>query len=227
MASVREPDFDRLIIELETKSAQLVDGAKQGFQPSRSQLEDFVWKTGRVTRKLVEPERSEACKIFWSECKGILKDIIIVERFNPSVFFAECIRKDIVETNVVACLGKLISYTKRRKSGVITAPKEVLGPADPEAKKRKLDEEQEAAESKRKGKKGKGKGKKGKGQDRNLGDLADRLNSMADSLTRWDDEDSDPDEVCPDLEKFGSCSYGRQCGFASCQKDYGRGLATV
>jgi len=162
MASVREPDFDRLIIELETKSAQLVDGAKQGFQPSRSQLEDFVWKTGRVTRKLVEPERSEACKIFWSECKGILKDIIIVERFNPSVFFAECIRKDIVETNVVACLGKLISYTKRRKSGVITAPKEVLGPADPEAKKRKLDEEQEAAESKRKGKKGKGKGKKGK-----------------------------------------------------------------
>merc|ERR1711920_624375 len=92
-----------------------------------------------------------------SECKGILKTIIEMEKFNPSVFFAECVKTDIVETHVMKTLRTLINYTVRRRDGKINAPDKVLARHDPEEKKRRLEEE---AEEKAK-KKGQGQGQKG------------------------------------------------------------------
>mmetsp|Transcript_52801 Transcript_52801/g.123504 ORF Transcript_52801/g.123504 Transcript_52801/m.123504 type:complete len:262 (+) Transcript_52801:61-846(+) len=61
-----------------------------------------------------------------------------------------------------------------------------------------------------------GRGKsKGKGKIGDWSDLKEKWARMQSSKSngRWDEEDSDPDEECPDLLKHGSCSFGRQCGF--------------
>jgi len=70
-----------------------------------------------------------------------------------------------------------------------------------------------------KGEKGKGRGKgRGKGEkNSDWNDYKDKwarmMSSKVQDTGRWDEEDSDQDENCPDVMKHGSCSYGRQCGF--------------
>merc|ERR1712039_352695 len=211
------------IKELQRKVTQLDRGIKEGKAPTRDQLEQYVWKTGRVLRMLINPEGSFDRKVLWGECKGGLKKVLILEKFNAGVFSTECIKKDIIETDLHIALTKLLKYLEGRASGLIAAdttveqPKPAKDPAlsatleaieaadDMISKWRKTDFGKD---------KGNGKGKKGKkGEDI---DTQEKLRLMAEATeinAKWDEEDSDPDEECPDVRRFGNCSYGRQCGF--------------
>mmetsp|Transcript_65561 Transcript_65561/g.152308 ORF Transcript_65561/g.152308 Transcript_65561/m.152308 type:complete len:212 (+) Transcript_65561:56-691(+) len=209
MANKKDQFFDDLIKELETKVEQIEVGVRTGHTPTRKELESFIWKTGRVIRLLVKPEASEARKIFWSECKGILKEVIVIEKFNPGVFTPNCVREDILEKHLQQMLQKLLKYTKRRKNGEITAPEQVQT-MEVAAKRMKLEQEKKEEEEKKKAEE-----EKVKSGWNSFLDAQEKWKNMADSMARWDEEDSDPDEPCPDIAKFGECSYGRQCCFCN------------
>mmetsp|Transcript_124632 Transcript_124632/g.360558 ORF Transcript_124632/g.360558 Transcript_124632/m.360558 type:complete len:210 (+) Transcript_124632:119-748(+) len=196
------PVFKPLIQELETKVRQVEENVSAGVPASRKDLELYIWKTGRVVRLLVKPEASPAREIFWSECKGILKQCLAIEHFNAGVFRPECVQKDILETHLLKMLEKLLDYTRRRLSGQIAPPDEVQT-VESAAKRARLAKEEKEAEEKKKLE-----------QDWAKQDQAWASWRGGQELqTRWDDVDSDPGEECPDKAKTGSCSYGRQCGF--------------
>lgn len=196
------PVFKALAKELETKVRQVEENISAGVPASRKDLETYIWKTGRVVRLLVKPEASAARDIFWSECKGILKQCIAIEHFNAGIFRPECVHKDVLETHLLKMLSKLLEYTMKRQRGEIEAPSEVMTVESAAKKARKAKEEQEAAEKKR------------LEQEWAREDQAWAARRTGQELQeRWDDVDSDPGEECPDKAKHGSCSYGRQCGF--------------
>jgi len=218
--------LEQVLKELDTKIDQLDTGIRLGQVPSRQDLEKFTWKTGRVVRMLVKPEKSEDRKMFWSECKGILKKVLVIENFNPGVFQSSAVRQDIIETDLLACLQLFKKYTKDRSEGKVAKPDEQLEAVHIAKKAKKALEDEKAAEEAKKaeeegwGGKGKGKGKgKKKGKNKAVddggvwGELGDKWDMLMERKGRWDDGDSDPDEPCPDVEKFGKCSFGRQCGF--------------
>lgn len=186
--------FDALIKELDTKIDQLDTGMQLGHTPTRRELENFTWKTGRVIRQLVKPETSDETRTFWSECKGILKRVLVIEKFNPGVFVADCVREDMIERDLLSTLQKLRKYTQSRADGKIAAPKQALD--EPGAKKVKVQETVKPTVQKPKWE-----------------ELRNKWDAMPLVNTRWDDEESDVDEPCPDLAKTGTCAYGRQCGF--------------
>mmetsp|Transcript_25401 Transcript_25401/g.50854 ORF Transcript_25401/g.50854 Transcript_25401/m.50854 type:complete len:105 (+) Transcript_25401:391-705(+) len=100
-------------------------------------------------------------------------------------------------------LKQLLQYAKKRLDGSIEAPAEVQT-VESAAKKARL-----AAEAKK------------EAEDKKLeedwakeDDLWANWKGGADQdRKRWDDDESDPEELCPDKAKHGSCSYGRQCAF--------------
>mmetsp|Transcript_71684 Transcript_71684/g.186407 ORF Transcript_71684/g.186407 Transcript_71684/m.186407 type:complete len:210 (+) Transcript_71684:75-704(+) len=200
--AIEEAVFDPLIKELDTKVAQLETNAKAQHPPTRKELEIFVWKCGRVVRLLVKPEASNAREIFWSECKGLLKKCLIIEKFNPSSFTSEAVRPDIVENDLLEMLRQLTRYTSQRKSGRIAAPDVVQTLELGEARKRKRETEEEEKKQKEK-------------DDAWQKRRDQKFNSWAfDQMgSKWDDALSDAEEECPDKKKNGSCAYGRQCGF--------------
>jgi len=200
------PVFEPLINELTKKTEQLEENVRAGKAPSRKDLEIYIWKTGRVCRMLVKPQENKSRDIFWSECKGVLKDCIVLEKFNPGVFTPECVRTDIIETNLLSMVKKLLRLTTQRKSGERSAPKEVQ--TLEVALKRKLEAE-EIAEV-----------KKTKEDEEWLAKEDEKWSwkKATDTVKRWDEDDSDLDEECPDVKKHGSCSYGRQCGFCDRNK---------
>lgn len=199
-----EPVFTQLITELEAKYKQTEEMVRAGNAAPRQDIERYIWKTGRVVRLVVLPEKqvTKAREIFWSECKGLLKQCIVLEKFNVGVFTPDSVREDVIESNLLNMLQKLLKYTKQRRSGEIPAPKEVLTMeraqelADKSAK-RKLEElEQQQA--------------KWKKEDAEWWQQKWKENETSKT---WDDVESDPEEPCPDKAKHGNCSYGRQCGF--------------
>mmetsp|Transcript_38832 Transcript_38832/g.77004 ORF Transcript_38832/g.77004 Transcript_38832/m.77004 type:complete len:206 (-) Transcript_38832:161-778(-) len=196
--------FDDLIKELTAKIEQLESGIKSNLTPTRRELEQFVWKTGRVVRLLIKPETDEARKIFWSETKGILKDVMVVEKFNPGSFTSSCVREDVLEKGLLLTLTKLLKYTESRKRGSIAAPNEVQT-METAAKKAKLKEEKEQTEKEVEENKKK----------YEYAGLAEKWSKLADFAEKWDEVDTDPDEPCPDIKQHGNCSYGRQCCFCN------------
>lgn len=196
--------FDSLIKEAETKAQQLNANILGGHAPTRSELEIYVWKTCRVVRQLIKPEANGVGDraIFWSEIKGILKDCLVLEKFNPGVFDQDCVKKDILESNLKTMLENIAKYTKKRQSGKIKAPKEIQTMAHAEQRKRKQQEAEEAAKRK---------------EDEEWWAKEDeRWNNWNQNMAagnRWDDEVSDPEEECPEIKKHGNCAWGRQCGF--------------
>merc|ERR1712146_357792 len=92
--------MEQVLKELDTKIDQLDTGIRLNQIPSRSDLEKFTWKTGRVVRMLVKPEQDADRKLFWSECKGILKKVLNIENFNPGVFQSSAVREDIIEKDL-------------------------------------------------------------------------------------------------------------------------------
>ena len=109
--------------DLNAKIRQIDAGVRQGHVPSGRELEQFGWKTWRVISQLVSPEKSAARKIFWSECKGISKKVLVIENFNAGQFVPQCVREDIFEQDLLATLQRLQTYTKNRQSGVVVTPK--------------------------------------------------------------------------------------------------------
>merc|ERR1740121_3550892 len=133
----------------------------------------------------------------------MLKKCIVLESFNPGVFRAEAIQKDIMEAELLQMLKQLLDYTRKRQAGEIEAPSEVLSVG--EAKKRKLKREQEKEKKMM---------KQWKDEVIRMDDeWANWREGQEVAADRWDDEESDPGEECPDKATFGTCSYGRQCGF--------------
>merc|ERR1712216_229527 len=111
--------FDDLLKELAVKISQLESGIAQGAVPNRSEFEQLVWMTGRVIRVIVKPDKSPERKTFWSECKGWLKDVIVIELFNAGQFTKESVRKDVMEKDLLLCLQKLEKYTRGRSEGKV------------------------------------------------------------------------------------------------------------
>jgi len=207
--------FDEVLKELETKIQQIDNGLKTGHSPTRKEFESFTWKTGRVIRQIVKPEANEDRKTFWSECKGVLKKIIVIEKFNAGVFTPDCVREDVNENDLLLVLQKLEKYGRARKDGTIAKPDKPLQ-VDPAEKKRKLEEQE--AEAKKAEDKSKWKDAWKRSEDK--GRWSDEIDkdkwlSMANASKKWDDEESDPDEPCPDMKRYGNCTYGRQCGFCN------------
>merc|ERR1719188_932201 len=93
-------------------------------------------------------------------------------------------------------------YTKKRQQGKIQAPKEIQTMAHAEQRKRKLQEAEEAAKKK---------------EDEDWWAKEDeRWNNWNNDMSagnRWDDAESDPEEECPEIKKYGNCLFGTQCGF--------------
>jgi len=195
--------FDELIKEVETKIEQIDAGMRTGHAPTRKELESFVWKTGRVVRLLVKPEASEARKIFWSECKGILKEVIVIEKFHPGVFTSNCVREDVIEKSLLSMLQRLLKYTLKRKNGEVRAPDRVQT-MELAAKRAKLEEAKEEEEKKE---------QESKRVWNSWEEAKEKWAKLADKVEKWDEVESDPDEPCPDVAKHGSCAYGRQCCF--------------
>merc|ERR1712194_253778 len=199
--------FEPLIAELTKKTEQLEENVRAGKPPTRKDLEIYIWKTGRVVRMLVKPQENKSREIFWSECKGVLKDCILMDKFNPGVFTPECVRTDIIETNLLSMVKKLLKFTGQRRTGERAAPREVQ--TLEVAAKRKLEEEEVQEVKKQK-------------EDNEYWAKEDEKWSFKtkalDGVQRWDEEDSDQEEECPDTKKHGSCTYGRQCGFCERNK---------
>lgn len=194
--------FEPLIKELSAKIKQLEDNVKSASPPTRKELEIFVWKTTRVTRGLVKPEASPAREIFWNECKGVLKKVVVFEKFNPGVFLSESVKDDIYESTLLETIKKLKHYTHQRMTGKIEAPKEILT-TEMAFKKQKLKEEEEEKAKKK--------------QEEDWWAQEDlKWSSVAEDVgKRWDEEVSDVEEECPDKKKYGDCIYGRTCGFCN------------
>merc|ERR1712137_274270 len=142
-----------------------------------------------------KPETSDETRTFWSECKGILKRVLVIEKFNPGVFVADCVREDMIERDLLATLQKLRKYTQSRADGKIAAPNQPL--YAPGAKKAKVEEVAKPIVKKKE----------------RWEELRNKWDTMPLVNTRWDDVDSDVDDPCPDMAKDGTCPYGRQCGF--------------
>eukprot|EP00928_Gymnodinium_smaydae_P056456 TRINITY_DN39840_c0_g1_i1.p1 TRINITY_DN39840_c0_g1~~TRINITY_DN39840_c0_g1_i1.p1 ORF type:complete len:240 (+),score=87.74 TRINITY_DN39840_c0_g1_i1:136-855(+) len=225
--------FDEVLKVLNQKVESLRHLLNTGKIPTRKEIEQFSWKTCRTLRLHIKPDQSSTRQAFWDECKGILKAVIVWENFNAGAFSSAAVKPEALEKTVLETLEKMLDYAKKRKQG--------KRPEDPAVRqKRKQEEEAAAQEAKRLkeeaeeerearrngleykgGGKGKGfkgfKGGKGGKGDKGApaGDAAgwdDDADDLA-TLQRWDEEDSDPDEPCPDKLKYGNCSYGRQCGF--------------
>jgi len=211
-----EKFFNDVIKELEAKISQLDNGIRMGQTPTRKELESFIWKTGRVLRHLIKPEDSEARKIFWSEAKGILKKVLIIEKFNPGVFTNACVREDVIEGDLLSTLQKMLIYTKRRSEGKVEAPKKALDTDPPPPKKPKTEEEEKTEEKEKSSNDwSQGWGDKKWNNKNKFHDPVAAWKDMPDFHKKWDEEESDPDEPCPDKLKHGSCSYGRQCCFCN------------
>merc|ERR1712133_76776 len=101
-------------------------------------------------RQLIKPEASGVGDraIFWSEIKGILKECLVFEKFNPGVFDKECVKKEVLEKNLQTMLENIAKYTKKRQLGKIKAPTEIQTMAHAEQRKRKQQEAEEAAKRK-------------------------------------------------------------------------------
>merc|ERR1711972_74284 len=106
------------------KAQQVKYGIDNDNVPTRKELEQFSWKTGRVIRLLIKPESSKARKLLWSECKGVLKKVLVIEKFNSGVFIPECVRQDVIETKLLTMLEKLRNYLAKRQTGDIAPPDE-------------------------------------------------------------------------------------------------------
>mmetsp|Transcript_72429 Transcript_72429/g.200853 ORF Transcript_72429/g.200853 Transcript_72429/m.200853 type:complete len:210 (+) Transcript_72429:101-730(+) len=205
-----EPYFDAVLKEVNSVLEKLRHGLQAGAVPTREELEKMTWKTGRQLRLAVKPDSSKDRAIFWSEIKSWLKKVIKWEAFNPGVFSAASIEKEMIETDLLNSLERLLKYVKERKEGKVKAPKEPLVKrqkvkASAEEEKKKADEEwkeweAKAAKDKRK-------------EDAERWAKWDDDEGEGEGGKKWDEEDSDPDEPCPDKAKFGDCSYGRQCAF--------------
>merc|ERR1712113_1277295 len=125
---------------------------------------------------------------------GFLKQALVIEKFNPGVFTASCVREDIIETNLLKMMNDLVKYTKKRQSGAIPAPKEVL---TMESAEKRAKTEAAAEEAKK--------------EEEKKTDAAwwenetqEKWAMMGETAKNWDDEESDPDEPCPDVKKNGS-----------------------
>lgn len=100
---------------------------KESF--TRKEFAQFCWKVGRAARQLVKPDFSPERGMLWHECKGVLKQVamaighgsgaesgqvLVIEKFQPGVFTDAQVRKDVLETQLIETLEKLISYLRRR-----------------------------------------------------------------------------------------------------------------
>lgn len=196
--------FMVVIKELQAKLAQVEYVVRIEQAASRHELENYCWLTGRVIRKLVDPDRSRDRDVFWHECKGILKDVLLFPGWNPGTFSADGVRQDILEQDLLAMLRKLLRYVEKRASGEVSAPREKLSVEDAMRAREKRQMQEEAAALRVR-----------------VSDVLDKSNKRRGRARatchaikkRWDDESSDPDELCPDIATFGSCTYGHQCGF--------------
>lgn len=211
------PIYNDIIKDLTSKVEQVEAGLAQGVIPNRKDLEHFCWKTGRTARRMILPEKSEAREKLWGDCKGILKQVLEIERFNAGLFTSEAVKPDIIETDLLKMMKDLLMYMRMRKDGKAKirsgeAPKKKAKIAE------KKDQDDEMALT---GKGGKGKGKKGGDKGQGKGKPGDDWEKAWEALPdrderkKWDEDESDPDEPCPDKAKNGACSYSRQCGFCN------------
>eukprot|EP00931_Biecheleriopsis_adriatica_P004558 TRINITY_DN106205_c0_g1_i1.p1 TRINITY_DN106205_c0_g1~~TRINITY_DN106205_c0_g1_i1.p1 ORF type:complete len:256 (+),score=93.68 TRINITY_DN106205_c0_g1_i1:86-853(+) len=139
--------FKAVIKELETKLKQIDTAIELDKVASRKELALYCWKTGRVVRQLVKPESSKDRDIFWHECKGILKDVLELQRWNAGVFTEEGVRTDVLEKDVSAMLQKLIGYIKKRASGETKAPDRKVTAEEAKRKKEEQEEQSKLQES--------------------------------------------------------------------------------
>ncbi|CAL1160010.1 unnamed protein product [Cladocopium goreaui] len=238
-----------LIKELAKRLDQVETGIDQNEVLTRQEFAQACWKIGRTVRQLIKPDYSEERGILWHECKGALKQVLVIEKFQPGVFMDNCVRSDVVEKDLAEMLRRLVTYLKKRQSGAIHQPIE-----KEEARERPAEsQDEEKGLSKGKGKdkgkdkgKGKGKGKSKEGEEGGEKDKEEKddknsspwkkrkwtgswnKGQFGESKSDWWSEDinlgttvsdfsifeeSDPEQECPDKAKFGSCSYGKQCGF--------------
>eukprot|EP00930_Biecheleria_cincta_P105430 TRINITY_DN98133_c0_g1_i1.p1 TRINITY_DN98133_c0_g1~~TRINITY_DN98133_c0_g1_i1.p1 ORF type:complete len:252 (-),score=44.45 TRINITY_DN98133_c0_g1_i1:122-817(-) len=220
--------LDMLTKEIKLKADQARKIVNLNKAMSRQELAEFCWKTGRITQKLVNPTVSGERAIFWQECKGILKQVLNLEAFNPSQFHDECVRQDILEDQLSKMLDGFLSYVQKRANGQIKAPSRLMTAEEIKLAEIEKAKEQEYAEWEGNGKDGKGGGKKRKdgwwedgndSWDANWWSVEKPRKKAREFVLKpdtpmWGD-DSDPDEECPDIMKFGKCSYGTQCGFCN------------
>ena len=196
--------FKAVIRELQVKLAQVELAVRLESAATREQLAIYCWKTGRVIRKLVDPGRATDRKIFWPECKGILKDVLLFPGWDAGSFSDDGVRQNILEQDLLAMLQKLLGYVEKRASGQVSAPREIVSVEDAmrAREERKRQAEAEALRVR-------------------VSDVLDKSNQRTVRARatcraikkRWDEELSDPDELCPEIVRFGSCTYGHQCGF--------------
>eukprot|EP00927_Polykrikos_kofoidii_P061404 TRINITY_DN56240_c0_g1_i1.p1 TRINITY_DN56240_c0_g1~~TRINITY_DN56240_c0_g1_i1.p1 ORF type:complete len:233 (-),score=40.33 TRINITY_DN56240_c0_g1_i1:109-741(-) len=208
--AVPDKVLENVMMEINSKVEHLNLGIKSGSVPTRGELEKICWKTGRLVRQLAQPEKSKEREIFWSECKGILKRVLVIESFNAGVFTSASVKPDVIESDVLSCFETLVKYVAKRRKGLIAAPEEVLPPPSKVAKTDKEDDDWASWGDKSKGWKG-----DGKGASKNLKEWNADAWYGEGAPKKWDEQDSDPEEPCPDIVKFGNCSYGRQCGFCN------------
>eukprot|EP00434_Breviolum_minutum_P000734 symbB.v1.2.000647.t1/scaffold28.1/size414311/1 len=198
--------FPPLIKELEKRLEEVDLGMQRGEVLSRKEFSMACWRIGRTTRQMIKPEFSEERGILWHECKGALKQVLVLEKFQHAVFMDNCVRTDVVEKHLAEMLRSLLPYLKKRQTGEIPAPieKEEARPA----KRRKsaateANDEESKTESKGDNKDGKGKdvkGQKGTGKYGRAGWWDDAANlgtvHVISQLKHF--EESDPEEECPD-----------------------------
>ena len=196
--------FKAVIKELQAKLAQVELVVRNEMAPSRAELANYCWFTGRVIRKLVDPDRTRDRDVFWHECKGILKDVLLFPGWNPGFFSADGVRQDILEQDLLAMLRKLLRYVEKRASGQVRAPREKLSVEDVMRAREKRRMQEEAAALRVRVSDVLDKSIKGRGRARATCQAIKK---------RWDEESSDPDELCPDIVRHGSCTYAHQCGF--------------
>lgn len=196
--------FDVVIRELRAKLAQVELVVRLEKAASRNVLAIYCWETGRVIRKLVDPDSATDRKIFWHECQGILKDVLLFPGWDAGEFCDHGVRQDILAQDLLAMLRKLLGYVEKRASGQVKAPREKVSLEDA---MRAREERKRQAEA--------------KPLRVRVCDLLDKSNrrrvraraTCRAIKKRWDEEFSDPDELCPEIVRFGSCTYGHQCGF--------------
>lgn len=241
MSSTDEEYQLEVITEAEQRLATLKEGAANKVTPTREELAKLLFRLGRSIRLYVKPDRSDERYKFWDETRGILKRIIRWEKFSPVTFDIKLLQEAVMEDLVQETLDFYIKWIiGRRENMPPEAPWSKRAEAKRKAEEEAKQEEEANKKGKGKGGKLKSKPKGGKkkredmseedkqqmeayqGALRENQDTWDASKDWVDEADdkveaelrgRWDEEDSDPDEPCPDKKQFGNCSYGRQCGF--------------
>ncbi|CAK9073372.1 Uncharacterized RNA pseudouridine synthase Caur_0901 (RNA pseudouridylate synthase) (RNA-uridine isomerase) [Durusdinium trenchii] len=130
MAVKKVSGFTKELADLvEDRIAMIQDYLNEGKAACRSKLARFVWSTAKKVRNVVNPERDVQHKKAWEEAKGMLKELVDFELFNPCQLNELCV-KYVLEPKVVKVLVNYHHFVLTRQIKTRHTSPKLLGQTD-------------------------------------------------------------------------------------------------